>query len=106
MGDDVDDTDPERRDLDTRSPDPDTPSPDDGTRRRPFALVLIAALGAWKTYEAIAAATVQATIAPSLYLLGLGSFAVSLLGPRRLQVPTFLAGAALCLAAIGVETRL
>ena len=57
------------------------------------------------SYEAIAAATVQATIAPSLYLLGLGSFAVSLLGPRRLQVPTFLAGAALCLAAIGVETR-
>ena len=98
MGDDVDDTDPER-------PDDGTPSPDDGTRRRPFALVLLAVLGAWKTYEAIAAATVQATIAPSLYVLGLGSFAVSLVGPRRLQVPTFLAGAALCLAAIGVETR-
>ncbi len=98
MGDDVDDTDPER-------PDDGTPSPDDGTRRRPFALVLVAVLGAWKMYEAIAAATVQATIAPSLYLLGLGSFAVSMLGPRRLQVPTFLAGAALCLAAIGVETR-
>ena len=97
MSEDVD-TEPER-------PDPDTQSPDVGTPRRPFALVLVGVLGAWKTYEAIAAATVQATIAPSLYLLGLGSFAVSLLGPRRLQVPTFLAGAALCLAAIAIETR-
>jgi hypothetical protein len=86
-------------------PDDETPPPDALTSRRPFALVLVGVLAVWKIYEAIAAATVHATIAPSLYLLGLGSFAVSLLGPRRLQVPTFFAGAVLCLAAIGVETR-
>jgi hypothetical protein len=86
-------------------PPDDEPPVDDRAFRRPFALVLVAVLSAWKVYEAIAAATVHATIAPSLYLLGLGNFAVSLLGPRRLQVPTFFAGAVLCLAAIGIETR-
>jgi hypothetical protein len=72
---------------------------------RPFALLLIALLGVWKVYEAVAADTLEATIAPSLYALGLGGFAVSLLGPRVLQVVTFFVGAALCLAAIAFESR-
>ncbi len=92
-------------DDDAENTDDEAPSPDAHTSRRRFALVLVGVLGVWKAYEAIAAATVHATIAPSLYLLGLASFAVSLLGPRRLQVATFFAGAVLCLAAIAVETR-
>src|SRR5258706_15110005 len=91
--------------IQSDDPDDETPPPDARRAGGPFAWGLVGVLAAWKIYEAIAAATVHATIAPSLYLLGLASFAVSLLGPRRLQVPTFFAGAMLCLAAIGVETR-
>lgn len=83
----------------------DVPPADGRGERRPFALVLIVVLGAWKIYEAIVADTVGATIAPSLYALGLGGFAVSILGPRSLQLLTFFAGALLCLVAIGVEAR-
>ena len=94
-------------DLETGSerPDDETAVRDGRAPRRSFAVVLVAVLGMWKVYEAIAAATVDATIAPSLYLLGLGSFAVSLLGPRKLRLATFFVGAMLCLAAIGVEAR-
>ncbi len=80
---------------------------DDGQRqeRRSFPLLLIALLAVWKIYEAIAAETVHASVAPSLYTLGLGGFAVSVLGPRSLRLATFLAGAILCLAAIVFEIR-
>jgi hypothetical protein len=83
------------------------PSEDDEQRRqrRRFPLLLIALLAVWKVYEAIAAETVHASIAPSLYLLGLGSFAVSFLGPRSLRLLTFFAGGVLCLAAIAFEIR-
>ena len=74
-------------------------------RRRTFPLLLIAALGAWKICHAIAAETVRATVSPSLYVLGLAAFAVSILGPRPLQVVTFFAGAVLCLAAIAVGAQ-
>jgi len=74
-------------------------------RRRAFALLLIAGFAVWKAYEAVFAATMQAAVAPSLYLLGVATFAASLLGPRRLQLVTFFAGAALCLAAIAAEVR-
>jgi hypothetical protein len=80
-------------------------SADERARRRPFAAVFIVLFAAWKVYEAIAAETVRATIAPSLYALGLGGFAVSLLGPRSLQLLTFFAGAVLCLMAIAFEVR-
>jgi hypothetical protein len=73
--------------------------------RRPFALVLIVLLGALKIYEAIVAETVRATIPPSLYALGLAGFAVSIVGPRSLQLVTFFAGAILCLTAIGLGVR-
>ncbi len=95
------------------STEPDAP-PDSGeedppaasrSERRSFALVLIVVLGAWKIYEAIVAATVRETVAPSLYVLGLGGFAVSILGPRSAQLFTFFAAAILCLVAIAFETR-
>jgi hypothetical protein len=73
--------------------------------RRTLALVLVAGIGAWKLYDAIVAETVRATVAPSLYVLGLAAFAVSLLGPRRLQVVAFFAGAALCLAAMALDVH-
>jgi hypothetical protein len=62
-------------------------------------------LGVWKAYEAVVASTVHAAVPPSLYTAGLGAFAVSMLGPRRLQLATFFAGAVLCLAAIALEIR-
>ena len=74
-------------------------------RRRAFALLLIAGLAAWKAYDAVVAETMQAAVAPSLYVLGVATFAASLLGPRRLQLVTFFAGAVLCLAAMAVEVR-
>lgn len=80
-------------------------APEPALRRHAFALVAIAALAVWKMYEALAADTMQAAIAPSLYTLGLAGFAVSILGPKSLQLVTFLAGAALCVGAIAVAAR-
>jgi hypothetical protein len=94
---------------DDSSGDVDGPPPGDidaSPRRRAFPLLLVAGLGAWKVYQAIAAETVRATVSPSLYVLGLAAFAVSLLGPRPLQLVTFFAGAVLCLAAIAVGAKL
>ena len=71
--------------------------------RSRFALVLIIVLGTWKSYEAVVAPTMRIAIPPSLYTAGLGAFAVSLLGPRRVQLVTFFAGAVLCLLAIALE---
>jgi hypothetical protein len=87
-------------DDDDPSSDVDAPA-----RRRTFPLLLIAGLGVWKVHQAIVAETVGATVSPSLYVLGLGAFAVSLLGPRPLQLVTFFAGAVLCLAAIAVGAK-
>jgi hypothetical protein len=74
-------------------------------RQHAFSLLAIAILAVWKVYEAIVADTMRAAISPSLYLMGLAGFAVSILGPRVLQAVTFLLGAALCIAAISLELR-
>lgn len=81
-------------------------APGEPSRRpgRRFALVLVTGLGVWKVYEAFAAETMRATLPPSLYAAGLAGFGASLLGPRRLRLVAFFAGAALCLAAIALET--
>ena len=70
-----------------------------------FALVVIALLGVWKLYEALVAPTAREAIPPSLYTLGVATFAVSLRGPRRFQLATFFAAAVLCLGAIALESR-
>ncbi|HEY2387168.1 MAG TPA: hypothetical protein VGK30_09420 [Candidatus Binatia bacterium] len=84
-------------------------APDDSAepslRRHAFALAAIAALAVWKVYEALTADTMQAALAPSLYTMGLGGFAVSILGPKSLQLVTFLVGAALCIGAIAIATH-
>ncbi len=74
-------------------------------RRHAFSLVAIGVLALWKIYQAIAADSARAAIPPSMYTLGLAGFAVSILGPRSLQLATFLAGAALCIGAIAFELR-
>ena len=99
-------------DDDPHGVDPDDASDDDRydtdetpVRRRAFPLALIAGLAAWKAYDAVVAETMRAAAAPSLYVLGLAVFAVSVLGPRRLQLVTFFAGATLCLAAMAFDVR-
>ena len=93
---------------DDRGHDGAPPSADDDTsgfasRRYAFSLLAISVLAVWKAYEAIIADTMRAAISPSLYIMGLAGFAVSILGPRPLQAVTFLVGAALCIAAISLE---
>src|SRR5262249_8182752 len=82
----------------TADRDPEEPaSPAEGEsfvpRRHAFSLVAIGVLAIWKIYQAIAADSARAAIPPSMYILGLAGFAVSILGPRSLQLATFLAGA-------------
>jgi hypothetical protein len=79
--------------------------PEGTLRRHAFSLAAIAGLAIWKVYEALAADTMQAAIAPSLYTMGLAGFAVSILGPKSLQLVTFLAGAALCVGAIAIAAH-
>jgi hypothetical protein len=92
----------------TAEPRPADDGPDAETvgRKRAFPLALIAGLGGWKVYEAIAVDTVAETVSPSLYVLGVAAFAISVLGPRSWQLLTFFAGAILCLAAIAVGANL
>jgi hypothetical protein len=97
-----DDTDAEEHDEASREGD-DAPEPP--PRRYAFSLAAIAGLAIWKVYEALAADTMQAAIAPSLYTMGLAGFAVSILGPKSLQLVTFLAGAALCVGAIAIAAH-
>ena len=85
--------------------DRDDDAPNFSPRRHAFSLLAIVVLAVWKIYEAIMADTMRATIAPSLYTMGLAGFAVSILGPKPLQIVTFLAGAALCVGAIAFEVR-
>src|SRR5262249_34231622 len=51
-------------------------APERSPRRHAFSLAAIAGLTVWKVYEALAADTMQAAIAPSLYTMGLAGFAV------------------------------
>jgi len=79
--------------------------PERPLRRHAFALAAIAGLVIWKIYEAFTADTMQAALAPSLYTMGLAGFAVSILGPKSLQLVTFLVGAALCVGAIAIAAH-
>jgi len=93
------------RDREGAPPSADDDAPGSAPRRHVFSLLAIVTLAVWKVYEAIMADTMRATIAPSLYTMGLAGFVVSIIGPKSLRVVTFLVGAALCVGAIAFETR-